>query len=110
MSDKVQPALTPEEWAGPVVPGEPTVSRDGECLHMHLYPQMDLLVVGEWGVDARHALAALALHGQPFGFTWADVLLLQGMASFLAVHGMDDSGMRDVAGRIAALLPPREDA
>lgn len=45
--------------------------------------------------EMRHGIAAYALHGQPFGFTWADVDELRSEARF-------DS----LADRIEALLPP----
>ena len=43
----------------------------------------------------RHGLAALCLYGQPFGFTWDDVAMLE------------DLDRPDLASRIAALLPPK---
>jgi hypothetical protein len=75
--------------------------------------------------EARHALAALALYDQPFGFTWEDVDRLRE-----AVHDIDFSHVEDVeqrrlmeldtrmmrawmldlADRIADLLPPRANA
>jgi hypothetical protein len=114
MSDEIKPALTPEEWAGPY-PIErhdwtAQVKRRGDGTH-RLYLEV------EWSpIDERaslHALAALALHGQPFGFTWEmhDALYRQ------AQHRMGDT-MQDtqdrarllgVCRRIAALLPPREE-
>lgn len=70
---------------------------------------------------AIHALAALALHGQPFGFSWADVALLERLADYdhreaacLEGHVDDfpevadnrEAHVRALAARIAALLPP----
>lgn len=66
----------------------------------------------------RHAIAALALHEQPFGFTWEDVDSCRAQAEeFESYHDSDlDLGSyenmlywQDLADRIAALLPPRED-
>lgn len=49
-------------------------------------------------VFRRHALAALALHGQPFGFTRKDVALLRA-----ANHA---NVLNSLIARIEALLPP----
>jgi hypothetical protein len=70
-----------------------------------------------------HKLAALALHGQPFGFTRGDVKALR----FLAELWVEDEGpagegwrstellnaqslAQSLAARIEALLPPEEPA
>lgn len=60
-----------------------------------------------------HAVAALALHGQPFGFSHADVEHLRSAATCDACEGtfclspdLRDA-LEDLAVRIAALLPPR---
>jgi len=71
----------------------------------------------------RHAIAALALHEQDFGFTWEDVDLLMGEANIMDMvtlpllrsrgdteHGgmvaRKRNALVDLAGRISALLPP----
>ena len=99
MTDRISPALTPEEWASlsferddDPSPREPSVSR--------------------------HGVAALALYGQPFGFTRQDVAFLQSLAAW---HHTQTYGkatgwrqsvlsevveLRNLADRIAALLPP----
>ena len=66
---------------------------------------------------ARRALAALALEGQPFGFTQDDVDQLRHAADALsaAARSTHEStvprpsaeALRGLAARIAALLPPR---
>jgi len=67
---------------------------------------------------ARHALAALALDGQPFGFTHDDLEQLRRAADALSAAAgstQEKSGdlrpradaLRGLAGRISALLPPR---
>src|SRR5919202_1198749 len=58
---------------------------------------------------ARHALAALALHGQPFGFTDDDARALRQAADALApvdsrAASEVVSRLRDLAARLAALL------
>jgi hypothetical protein len=119
MTDAVTPALTPEQWAAgstdasddPVVQYSVTLRTGGfievaNLLHGVRIPE-----------DLRHAAAALALHAQPFGFTWADVDLLQNAIDLLYQEFGGNPGWRpdgdklrpytDLANRIAALLPPR---
>jgi len=65
---------------------------------------------------ARHALAALALHGQPYGFTPEDLTQLRRAAEWAAssarAGGASDSArdaaavIQRVATLVAALLPP----
>lgn len=91
MSDNVKAALTPEEWEGE--PGWPIL--------VHQHGQVDT----EATVAYRHRMAALALHGQPFGFTREDVRLLSGLGTALTnYHGI--VAVESLMGRIAALLPP----
>jgi hypothetical protein len=72
-----------------------------------------------WGPRRRftyeeklHAAAAMALYDQVFGFTHADLELLLGQAVLHERHGTSEdvrraARLRDLAARIAALLPPR---
>jgi hypothetical protein len=93
----VEPALTPEEWAF----SDPVADDQWE---------------NAYGENmGRHAAAALALYGQPFGFTHADVDLLRGNLETcvdergsLYLADEHESKLQDLADRIAALLPPRE--
>ena len=58
----------------------------------------------------RHALAALALHDQPFGFTGDDLATLYLLVEILprtGVHRSHVAALRSIAERIEALLPPR---
>lgn len=85
----VRPALSPEEWAG-VVAG--TVG-----------------IVGTPNPAANHQVAAVALHGQPFGFTREDVNRLRQMGWALGegdYQGIPIAWFGKLADRIAALLPP----
>jgi hypothetical protein len=61
--------------------------------------------------SAGHVAAALALYGEPFGFTREDLTALRDAAEELGA--MSDSydarlaaPLRSIAARIAALLPP----
>lgn len=71
-------------------------------------------------VDDRtqHAIAALCLHGQSFGFRWEDVDALRDWAEWMGRHGPWSVGINgtsynaefpaSIADRIQALLPPRQ--
>lgn len=94
MSDqRVTSALTPNEWA--TLDTEDAAIWDGEfVVHCELsHPPTN-----------QHGLAALALYGQPFGFTQADVDALLRIASDEPKLAPPLLGL---AARIAALLPPR---
>lgn len=105
MSDDPHPALSPEEWI-----------QYGD----------DLQIMADWAADKRpfgparrftleekrHAVAAMALHNQPFGFTHDDEALLHEMQRFYEHRGF--AGDAEMAGRIgrllrkiSALLPPK---
>ena len=88
MTDKVQPALTPELWGKAKV------------------------WVPEGGADPggrlRHALGALCLYGQPYGVTYemADAINRAGRGEALSEN--DQGLIRTAIDVILALLPPRE--
>lgn len=101
MAEEIQPALTAEEW------------RCGFAERPNRTVELGVLVTDHTDYtisvqDERtlHALAALCLYGQPFGFTREDLKAL--------MWAIDDSGdllaakLRSLADRIAALLPPEE--
>lgn len=80
----------------------------------HTLPECALRV--EWALpptftdrdgSGRHALAALALHGQPFGFTREDVAALWFVIQEReGLVGAPQHTLRSLAERIEALLPP----
>lgn len=114
MADAIAPALSAEEWekakdarfawrmfgwddgAGAILhdDGRLEVNWDGA-----VYDQEMQCVT-----TSRHALAALALHGQPFGFTREDVRFLRDVDVFAFTE--DAQMAQSIAARIAALLPP----
>ena len=110
----VAPALTPKQWErlsfSPIA--NPDVSG-GIQVVAGTY-------AGDVPVAGRHALAALALHGQPFGFTHAHVrgilAVLAGAADpsawFGATSPLDreeaEALAEEAAKLIAALLPPED--
>lgn len=110
MTDEIAPALTPAEWAAVLTKHE----------------QLVALRAGFGNTPfSSHALAALFLFEQPFGFTAQDVIDEREVAAYCdamaAKHaaGGDEStsiAFRDLGGRhreraakIAALLPPVQD-
>lgn len=108
---KIEAALTPEEWEDCAFKdkyadelNEPRCSatwwpRPGVPAAMT--PELDVQGYGfQSGGKNLHALAALCLHGQPFGFTWEDVRVLR--------EQFHVNLLQDLADRIAALLPPEE--
>ena len=108
MRESIGPALTPDEWAR-AGSASTVVASDGGVYFGERKP-------GRMGVEAlrvdvaseRHALAALALHGQPFGFTNDDARALNDAIVYLHNHHYDASKIASIARRIAALLPPEE--
>ena len=121
MTEPIAPALTAAEWAA-------LESQEHDVRLFRHHPRTDeLLEVGldcwDYGSSTdkpadRHAIAALALHGQPFGFTRADVALVRGVIADVD-HGHGDGCFRgpccckdrmgrlfSLADRIEALLPP----
>jgi hypothetical protein len=101
-------ALTAEEWEhvfpdgskrGPWVDRGTKwgalISRDGSLCAGGTIPN----------TDERHALAALALYAQSFGFRREDVGLLRDAATGKA-YLADNIELSDLADRIEALLPP----
>lgn len=115
---KIKPALTPEEWGKQLGASAYIHPRDGgEDLDGKAFLGRGngaLLVAYDGGyarqpVDDRHALAALALHDQPFGFTWEDVDALRCGADMIEDEwgGEPAPDLLNLADRIAALVPPR---
>jgi hypothetical protein len=124
VSEPIKPALTPENWFAPKVLFRKPEFKGDEGYGVELIrsksgkPTSDWCTVfdGSWAVtlenDARHALAALALHNQPFGFTREDVKMLRESqiwadSTDLRVNG-EPADFEDLADRIEALLPPEE--
>ena len=110
----IKPALTPEEWA--------EWRKRG--------PNYARTLFAHW---ATESLAAVLLHGQPFGFTWDDVdriregvlVLLRYTGHVIDASAIDEittdtllaepgcrfeAGLWELADKVAALLPPREGA
>jgi hypothetical protein len=105
MNEQIEPAMSREQWGSALETGE--VEIEGKSVAL-LSPEV------ESEPRHLHALAARALHGQPFGFTHADVKSLREMAEAMAAIAQtartDVSGelrkINSIAGRIEALLPP----
>lgn len=102
MSEPIEPALTPEEWR--------QVAESGCVPHDGGDGFSALLWYGN-----RHMAAAVALYGQPFGFTEDErdklARLSEALDDFdtgwLYSHGEPyEAALRVVVAKIAALLPP----
>lgn len=95
----MKPALTVEEWADPDKFSYSNIA----CRTVE--------VAGGW---YGHAIAALCLHEQPFGFTREDVTLLREVAAEGDVGGSRGdtemiAGFESLIARIEALLPPESE-
>lgn len=125
MPDTHTPALTPEQWEARDY-RQPARDLDGWARTLAASADEDSTeFVAKIGIDAagavvvmsrahdhvlvpppaRAPLAAFALAEQPFGFTRADVALVRAAAEGRA-GGDAAAGLRDLAARIADLLPP----
>ncbi len=122
-----QPALSPEEWAA--------FAKKGHCDRLDYFDAPILAGGSSWVIDGyydeqqRHALAALCLYQQPFGFTAEDVSLLRNTAAIFRKSAIESAAgavapddeaaalaqafirslgepYESLASRIASLLPP----
>jgi hypothetical protein len=126
MPDKIPPALTPEQWeardyrqpAGELdswAKAQPRSADDStEYVAKLGLNENGCVIVMNRSHDrvlvpppARAALAAFALAEQPFGFSQADVTAL-GAAADAAQNAGIAKSLRNLAGRLQALLPPSE--
>lgn len=108
--------MTAEEWAEASVEG----SWFGQGLRVDTEPDCLVLIQGADEVVVQrggspyqeqcHALAALCLHGQPFGFQRHMVRRLRQSADVMdtALRSAWANELREIADRIEALLPPEE--
>jgi hypothetical protein len=92
---EIKPALSPEEW------------RDVMSGHWLNLPDSTWDDVARATDECQHGAAAIALHGQPFGFTWDDVDRLRSLDYMNLDQHEDGPTLASIAGRIEALLPPR---
>ncbi len=123
MSEAANSALTPEQWEAHFTFPEGgyfsdqmvRLGKGEDSVGVPLLLWDEIAVTYDSAVCAvripaseRHATAALALHGQPFGFTrkhWAAIVDLVGLQD---PDGTEDllNTCREAAARIEALLPP----
>lgn len=114
MSKPIEPALTPDEWTSGVRMIAPEAEYAALGIALGAFLSDPTSTGARTRTERRHALAALALHGQPFGFTWEHVNRLWEIAEALSVlptsvtDPEDAEPLRAIADIIAALLPPRE--
>lgn len=108
----MKPALRAEDWKRQAtdVGMRSTIGFSSVALHIDLQaPTGDQRMTEALDSPERHAVAAFALHQQPFGFSRHDVAELRNIGDALLPHeGTREAKMilHDVADRIEALLPP----
>lgn len=128
MSEPIKPALSAEGWERILRPKFPLGLSAAYIEREHPAPpttaevirqQLLILQSDQYGhytypeTDDYHALAALALHGQPFGFTREDVTALRNVANSLDVDDPTYEATLEVIAsltdRVSALLPPEKE-
>lgn len=115
MSEEIKPAMAAEDW-------QQWLQDDGRIVISTTSPKLGYCVVldriGADGIaidihgppptipsNELQTVAALALYGQPYGFTHAMVDALH--RKMKRIHPVDAGELQEIADRIAALLPPR---
>ena len=115
----MKPALSKEEWAEGRTKTGYTFTEAGGDILCSRYPNPWVVV------KDRYVMAAICLHGQPFGFTREDVSLIRNAAQEIYsslrlwkdgrevgnedIWGADNmEQIKSLADRIEALLPPEE--
>jgi hypothetical protein len=106
MTTTVEAALTPDEWAR----RETAIERGefGENGQVWICEDGTIGVAASgasYEIAHPHGAAALCLHGQPFGFTWEDVRLLERLRGRT---DEDEDAIGHLTDRIEALLPSTE--
>lgn len=114
---EIQPALRPEQWAKreyETTDGD-TLILDGHTLEVESENVATSAQVPKLRGADRHALAALALYGQSFGFDRRDVEAMEAVYRWVISDPRNLGPVADavercynLAARIAALLPPPE--
>lgn len=97
MNDTIAPALSREDWAKPFDFSDNSAGTTYDGRMVCCFGGVTAVVPDR----SRHAHAAIALEGMPFGFTWDDVDALNAAADYVPPR------LASIAARIAALLPPR---
>lgn len=116
MTDRpeIQPALSRDEWLPSTESGmDPHLNVAG----VQRWSAADFSYGYEYSMERPHAIAAICLHEQPFGFTPADLADMEEAISAQSQvcgefctgsceHDATAARLRLVAAKIAALLPP----
>lgn len=110
-SDPITPALTAEDWEE--LAGKPGLF---EWISMTNPDHRRMVMLHKFEQDNLHGVAAVALHGQPFGFTREDVAYLRAMAKrpdqpgvlSITVASGGKTLPHSLADRLESLLPPEK--
>ena len=105
---EIKPALTAEEWANGRTEKGYTFNRVGVDVWFGSPNETDPLMM----VQNRHAVAAVCLHDQPFGFTREMVDAVRVLDSLNAMKWDEVKALwvlvRQMTDHVEALLPPEE--
>ena len=110
--DTIPPAMTRKQWADPVVRLAHNPLDQTDEIQASTNPRGADMEIDGWSIGdtARHALAALCLHGQPFGFTRDDAdALVRAIGALGYLQGetyLTAYNLRTVLRKVRALLPP----
>jgi hypothetical protein len=98
-TERIEPALTAEEWR---------LAKDDRNIVGDPSEEALDLGGGRFKHLDGHALAAINLYGQPFGFTHRDLVVLTAIHDALAHDGFHTAEeLLPIVAKVAALLPPR---
>jgi hypothetical protein len=122
--EEIKPALDAEDWAVELAEADDfsrTVHPAGDFGGAVFVRDGRIAVTYDNGAaaqfvadDERHRLAALALHGQPFGFTREDVIALERTIASAQYHvGRGEVAdyierAKSISDKLDALLPPEQ--
>ena len=96
MSEKIEPALTTEEWKW-------ALKSDSYMSNGGFSTWLTANMPTAHGEYSAHEIAALALYGQLFGFTREEANHLRYVA-----EQTDWKGLQSIVEKIEALLPPEK--
>lgn len=110
----IEPALTAEQWKnGWVYAQDEPGASSGEHVHRHANDPSSVCVASLMShacvsdPGCKHALAALCLDGEPFGFTREDLSLLRtALAVWPNLGSHTEAELTSLIKRIEALVPP----
>lgn len=107
MSEKIEPALTAEEWEEKLIESEAFKQWFGIRSSGGIQFSADMSDNGRDDLIRPHAVATLCLYGQPFGFTRRDADAIR-IAAESANTPAHYEALHNLADRLESLLPPEK--